>query len=255
MINPKELCTDEWYYANKSYMSVSLWKKFNKCEVGGLEDWSSPTDAMLIGSYCDAYVEGTLDKFKENNPQIFSTRGNSKGELKADFKKAEEICRYIDNDEVLQQFLGGEKQQVFTGTIGGVPFKGKLDSYSKGIAINDLKVVRTVTDSFGNYMDFITRWQYDLQLSCYQELVFQNTGEKLPCYIVAITKENPINSVVVNIPQNRLDIALYQVESTIQRYWDIYNGKIEPAGCGVCNTCISKRKVTEIISLDDIISY
>lgn len=234
-------------------MSVSSYKRFKKCELDALQQWDLPkTTPLLVGSYVDAYVEGTLDQFKEEHPEILSTRGSSKGELKSEFKQADEICKYIDNDRTLQQFLSGEKQTIMTGEISGVPFKIKMDSYSPHIAINDLKVMATVTDRRGNYYDFITPWGYDIQLACYQEIVRQNTGDKLLCYICAVTKEDPINSIIVNIPQLYLDKALYEVESNIVHYYDVKMGRTAPISCNICSTCVSKRKETPIISLLDL---
>lgn len=255
MINPDFLSTDELYFRDTEYMSVSRYKKLNKCELDGLEDFTTPSPSMLVGSYVDHYVEGTLEEFIENNPEIISSRGPTKGKLKSEFRQADEICEYIDSNKRIQQFLSGEKQTVMTGNINNIPFKIKMDSYSKGIAINDLKVMRSVSNSHGEFIDFITPWGYDIQLACYQEIVFQNTGEKLPCYIVAITKENPINSVIVNIPQHILDSRLYDVQENIEHLYKIWTNEIEPEGCGVCKTCIEQRKNTPIISLDSIIDY
>jgi len=246
------ILTAENYYEQDEYMSVSAFKKFQKCELDGLEQFNSSSTAMLVGSYVDAYVEGTLDKFKEEHPELYSTTGKNKGELKVDYKQAEEICKYIDNDKVIQQFLSGDKQTIMTGTIAGVPFKIKMDSYAQTKAIVDLKIMRSVTDTSGNYIDFITQWGYDTQLACYQEVVFQNTGLRLPCFIVAVTKETPINSVVIQIPQEILTRALERVKIDIEHYYDVKMKKVEAVGCGVCATCISKRKVTPIISMYDI---
>lgn len=240
------------YYDDKYYFSVSEYKRYLKCELDGKMykpiEMSIP---MLIGSYVDSYVEGTLDNFIKEHDEIFYT--DKKKGLKKDFKKAEEICRFIDNDKTLQQFLSGEKQVIMTGEISEVPFKIKMDSYSPDIAINDLKIVASVTEYNGNFKDFITPWGYDIQLSCYQEIVYQNTGKKLLCYIVAVTKEEPINSVIVNIDQEYLDKALYDVQQNIGKFQSIKLGKIQPTSCNKCKTCISERKQTAIISLSDII--
>lgn len=253
MINPIELSTDDLYFADNNYMSVSRYKRFKQCEVLGMVDFGQPTESMKIGSYVDNYVSGTLDKFIEDNPDIISSRGKTKGELKSGFKQAEEICRFIDNDKVIQQFLSGDKQTVVTGEIKGVPFKSKLDIYSKGIAINDLKIMASITDRKGDYYDFISNWGYDIQLAVYQELIFQNTGDKLPCYIVAVTKEYPINSAIINIPQEILDSALLEVEDKIERFYNIWIGVEQAIGCGKCSSCISMRSSTPIISMLDII--
>lgn len=252
MINPTELSTDELYFADKHYMSVSAFKKLSKCELDGLTDWGSPSDSMLVGSYVDAFISGTIDKFKEDHPEIISSRGSSKGELKTEFKKADEICDYIVSNPRLSQFLSGEKQTIMTGEIAGVPFKIKMDSYSKGIAIVDLKVMASVTDKLGNPIDFITPWGYDIQLACYQEIVRQNTGELLPCFIVAVTKETPIDSLIVNIDQDFLYRALGKVETEIKHLYDVKMKVVEPVGCGVCSTCRLNRKDTRIIALSEI---
>lgn len=250
----KEL-TSKNYYDDDEYLSASAMKLYLKCELQGKEGYGdSQSTAMLVGSYVDSYIEGTLDQFKEEHPEIISSKGATKGELKAEFKKAIEICDYIDNNAIFCQFMSGEKQTIMSGFIEGVPFKIKMDSYSKGIAINDLKVMRSVTDSNGRFCDFITPWGYDIQLACYQEIVYQNTGERLPCYICAVTKEEPINSVIVNIPQEILDRALYTVKENIVKAYDIKMGRIAPTGCGVCKTCIAKRsKETPIISMYELI--
>lgn len=234
-------------------MSVSKFKRFQQCELQGMEEFGEPSEDMLIGSYVDSYVEGTLDNFIKNNPSIISSRGKTKGQLKIGFKKAEEICRFIDNDSIIQDFISGEKQMVFTGEIANTPFKSKLDIYSKGIAINDLKILRSITDRSGNYYDFITQWRYDIQGAVYQELVYQNTGERLPFYLIVVTKENTINSAIVEIEQHRLDLALMEVKDYANHYYNVWKGLEGVNGCGKCNSCISSRLTTPIITMDDLI--
>ena len=245
--------TAENYYESDEYMSVSQFKKLRKCELDGKDLNFVMTEAMLIGSYVDSYIEGTLEQFKIEHPEIFLSRGTSKGELKSEYKNADLICQFIDKDPIFSQFMSGEKQTIMTGEISGVPFKIKMDSYSNGIAINDLKVMRTVTDSKGKFYDFVTPWGYDIQLACYQEIVRQNTGEQLPCFICAVTKETPINSVIVNISQDYLNRALGVVQTEIQHLYDVKMEHVEPVGCGICNTCIANRTETKIISLEDLI--
>ena len=95
------ILNDNNYYskeANLEYMSVSQFKDFvgtygrRGCEYAAMEKlfgrWNPPpTTPLLVGSYVDSYVEGSLDSFIERNPEIFT----STGELKAPFRKAEEI--------------------------------------------------------------------------------------------------------------------------------------------------------------------
>ena len=91
------LTADNYYSAeaNRQYMSVSQFKDFNgtygkmACEFEAMEKlagrWKpEPSTALLVGSYVDSYVEGTLDDFKIRNAEIFT----QKGELKSPYKKA-----------------------------------------------------------------------------------------------------------------------------------------------------------------------
>ena len=247
------MVTQENYYLENGNFSVSAFKRIDRCELDGTRGGDYPTStAMLIGSYVDSWLEGTLDKFKEENPEIFSTRGSTKGELKSDFKQADTLCDFIKNDKNLSQFLSGEKQTIMTGEIEGVPFKIKMDSYHPNKAIVDLKVMRTITDNRGNYIDFISQWNYDVQLACYQYIVYQNTGVKLPCYIAVVTKEEQTDSAIIQIPQSILDQALTYVRAKIVDYWQLLQGEREPVGCGHCATCRRLRIVTPIISMREI---
>ena len=253
MINPEFLNTDDKYYSDTTMFTVSKYKKFNKCENDGLYgDNTANTVPILIGSYVDRYVEGTLETWLLEHPELFLKTGNNKGQLKSEYRIAEDICHYIDENKILSQFLSGDKQVVMTGEISGIPWKIKIDSYSPHIAINDLKVVREIRDNKGKYIDFIRPWGYDIQMSVYQEIVRQNTDELLPVFICACSKTNPIDSVIINIPQDVLDNTLNYVKMTAPDYWEVYQGKREPIKCGVCPTCIKSNHETPIISLEDI---
>jgi hypothetical protein len=253
LINPDGLTTDQEYFSDETYFSVSRFKAFERCEVGAMSDERYESTAMLVGSYVDAYISGTLEQFKEEHPEIISSRGATKGQLKSEFKVADEVIEKISNDTIFQQFLSGEKQVTMTGEISGVPFKIKIDSYSEGKAIVDLKVMASITRRDGQYFDFITPWGYDVQGAVYQEIVRQNTGQQLPFFIAVATKENPVNTAIIQIPQLILDRALYRVESQVERFYKVMQGEEEPVGCGVCSACISRRKETPIISMEDIL--
>lgn len=246
----------EEYFTETEHMSVSAWKKYNKCEVSGLAGFSATkSEALLFGSYVDAYVEGTLEQFKEDTPEMFSSRGKTKGNLKAVYGQAVEICNIIDTDERIQQFLSGDKQTIMVGEIEGVPFKIKMDSYIKGKLIADLKVMWKITDKQGNYFDFISQYGYDVQLACYQEIVRQNTGLQLPVYIVVLTKETPVNKAIIHIPQDVLNRALYRVQENIKHIYEVKTGLVDAVGCGVCKDCISERTETPLISMLDFVDF
>ena len=84
--------TDSNYYstsADQYYFSVSQYKSFCKCEAAAMAQiygkYERPmTRALLVGSFVDAYFEGTLEEFMEKNPSVFTR----KNELRSEFKKA-----------------------------------------------------------------------------------------------------------------------------------------------------------------------
>ena len=125
--------------------------------------------------------------FKAKHPEIIK----KDGDLKAEYKQADYIIQRIERDEVFMKYMAGEKQVIMTGGIAGVPYKIKIDSYHKDKAIVDLKCMRDFAKQWdnGKYVNFIDFWRYDIQGAIYQEIVRQNTGERLPFIIAGATKE------------------------------------------------------------------
>lgn len=258
--------TAENYYSkemNKAYMSVSQFKDFVgtygklACEFEAIEKmeerWNpEPTTALLVGSYVDSYFEGSLEEFKKKNPEIFT----QKGELKANFKKAEEIIARIERDEYFMRFLSGEKQKIMTGNMFGCDWKIKMDSYIEGVAIVDLKVMASITDlkwvkDLG-YLDFVRYWGYDIQGAVYQKIVELNTGKRLPFYIASATKENEPDIRIIQITQNYLDEAMSVVEANIGRVLRVKSGEQEPDKCELCDCCRHHRVLKAPISILDL---
>lgn len=260
------ILTADNYYSNEAnieFMSVSQFKEFNGtygrigCEFTAMEKlagrWNpKPSNALLVGSYVDAYIEGTLNAFKNVNPDIFT----QKGELKADYKKAEEIIARIERDKYFMKYLSGEKQTIMTAELLGCKWKIKMDSYIPGIAIVDLKVMSSITDlkwvkDIG-YLDFVRYWNYDIQGAIYQKIVEINTGKKLPFFIAAVTKETEPDIRIIQVTQNYLDEALGVVEANIRRVLSVKNGEVEPDRCDICDCCKHNRILRRPISIMDL---
>lgn len=234
-----KLNNDNYYSkdANTKYFSVSQFKDFMKCEQMALARLSGiykedTTKAQLVGSFVDRYFEGTISEFIKENPSIFTR----KGELRAEFKKAEQIIKIIENDKLFMQFMSGEKQTIMTFELFGVPWKIKMDSYIPGKCITDLKIVAT----FKNLIDY----RYDIQGAIYQKGVEIVTGEKLPFYLAAATKEKYTDFDIFQIDQPTLDTALEDVRLMIDRYRQVKSGETEPIGCGQCKWCREHKKAT-----------
>ena len=236
---PMKLTESNYYSleADKAYMSVSQFKSFLDCEarimakLNGEYVEEGNNTALLVGSFVDSSVEGTLDKFKEENPQIFT----QKGELKADFKKAEEIVRLIKENELFQKFLSGEKQVILTFELFGIWWKIKMDSFVRDICITDLKTARNT--------EGIVKWRYDIQGAVYQKGVELNDLGKLPFYLAVATKEDIPDLNIFQIPQSTLSLALMEVEENLPHIMEVKTGKIAPTRCEKCDYCKKTRQV------------
>ena len=234
------ILTNNNYYsdkANLTYMSVSQYKSFKKCEAATLAElkgeWKSPkTTALLVGSYVDSWFEGTLDDFKLENPEIFKRDGS----LKADYIQAEEIIARVTADEKFMEYMSGEKQRIFTKKLFGVPWKIKIDSLLPD-KIVDLKVMRSMERIMGK--SFVEHWGYDLQMAVYSAV----HGGDLDTYLAVVTKQTPSDIEVIEIPKWRREELLEEVERFLPRMMKIKSGEVEPERCGVCDYCRATKKI------------
>ena len=243
--------TDKNYYskaANLEYFSVSQYKSFNRCPASALAEINGTyerekTTALLVGSYVDSFFEGTLHRFIRENPEIFKRDGS----LKSEYIQAEAIIQRIQKDKLFSEFLSGAKQVIMTGEINSVKVKIKIDSLHPD-KIVDLKIMR---DFEGVYfpetgrLPWFEGWGYDIQGAVYQEIVRQNTGEKLPFYLAAATKEKVTDLDIVHIDQKMLDYALDRFKQNIEYFDAVKTGVIEPARCEKCEYCKSTKVLKE----------
>ena len=267
------------YYSvemDMKYLSASQYKLFynpynNCCEAAALAQIQGKfvrpvTDSLLIGSYVDEALTGDLEKFTAEHPELFSSRGDTKGELKSTYKQAEKMLSRAKADAVFMSYVvGGKHQVIMTGEINGVPVKIKIDhvAYKNGnpVAIVDLKTVKSMYETFwvkdsGEHLTWIERWNYALQLSVYQEIYYQNTGLKLPCYLAAISKDKTDNVAhprlkIIQIPQMKMDESLIEFTRNAPKIQALKEGKMQPVNCGTCDWCADTLPC-EVISMDEL---
>lgn len=260
--------TAENYYskeASKEYMSVSQYKDFAgtygkmACEFSAVEKleerWEQKkTTPLLVGSYVDSYFEGTVGEFKKETPEIFTRDGG----LKAPYIQADKIIERMERDPLFMMYMSGKKQVIMTAELFGAKWKIKIDSYAEGIAITDLKVVESITKPKWvrdiGYLDFIRYWGYDIQGAIYQEVVYRNTGLRLPFYIAAGTKEEEPNIEVIHVTQNYLDEAKHMVEMNMPRILRVKNGEVEPDRCEMCDCCRHTKVLKRPISITNLVA-
>lgn len=261
------ILTAENYFsreASREYLSVSQYKDFMgslgkvACEAEAMAklngEWEvEKTTALMVGSYVDAHFEGSLNLFKAQNPDIFTKQGS----LKAEYRKAEEIINRIERDDLFMKYMSGEKQVIMTADMFGSPWKIKIDSYLPGKAIVDLKVMRELhkaeyTKDYG-YMNFIEYWGYDLQGAVYQEVVYRNTGECLPFFIAAASKESETDIELIWIPDDHLRAKLIEIEQNTPKIMELKRGEVEPIRCGLCDYCKHTKVLTQPIHFSELL--
>ena len=264
-----KLTADNYYSkeANQAYFTFSQVKHMMTCAASALADVEpAKSTALLVGGYVDAYFSGDLEAYKAANPEIFNSRT---GGLKADFVQADKMIARIEADPLFMRMLTGNKQKIVTGTIASYPFAGKLDIYQTAAtarktaklfpdmgelafadgAIIDLKTVRSFepvwSEAEREKVSFVQAQRYDLQLAIYQELTYQQTGKKLPCYIAAITKEAEPDIGLFSLNQSDLDAALESLVEQLPTLAAIKSGEEAPTGCGCCAWCRAHKKLTK----------
>lgn len=149
------ILTEGNYYdkeSNMRYVSASQYKMFfnpykDCCEAAALAEikgeFERPvTDSLLIGSYVDEALTGDLEKFKKEHPEIISSRGESKGELKSQYKQAEKMIARAKADALFMNYItGGVHQAIYTGEIGRIGVTIKSTDSEGGVKTDNREFV------------------------------------------------------------------------------------------------------------------
>lgn len=266
------ILTQENYYSaesNKRLMSVHQYLDFVGhmgvvgCEARAMAKLNGEykeeiTEAMLVGSYVDAYFEGTLKQFLKEHPECFTKEDkNGNRRLLAKFNKANKMIERCEKDDYFMSTLSGEKQVIMTGYLFGCEWKIKMDSYIPDVAIVDLKTSSDIHKAWKvqdyGYASFVEYWEYTCQLAIYQKIVEINTGKKLPCYISVVTKEDSPEIAVIYIDQQTLDHALNEIEMNMESVLMVKRGEVEPIRCEKCDYCKATKVLNGAINYMDLI--
>ena len=274
--------TSKNYYgakSNREFMSVSQFKQFKKCEAMALAElkgeYKRPkSKALLLGSFVDEMLTGTkrsqikfvydnfFELFQKSSKlcklddagrktfvtDFFADLFNADNKPYAEIVQALETIEKIKKQPLMMEHFKSKHQTIMTGEIAGVPFKIKMDNYKPGEFIADGKYMASLR-SPNLFEPMVKYWSYDIQGAVYQEIVYQNTGKRLPFYLDIATKETPSHLAVAEIKQYDLDEALEVVKALAPRFQAIKNGEIEPERCGEydCNYCTETNIITEPI--------
>ena len=270
--------TEETYYQDTFYMSNSRFKEYIDCPLRqqsidlGFWRGRESTNALLLGNYVHSYFESEQAHAKfqeENGSELLSTRGTTKGQLKTSFKIADKMIKSLEQDELFNLFYHGseddlvEKESILTGEIAGIPFKAKVDSLnvSKGYFV-DLKTMESIRkETYSPTLRQYTRqgiyniieYRYHMQMYIYQELLRQRYGYELTPYIAAVSKEPIPDKEIIWITDDILLSGKEFFEAHVDNIRDVFLNHTTPQGCGHCDFCLTHKKLTRSITLDELI--
>jgi len=253
------ILTETNYYgtdANIEYMSVSQFKAFMSCPARAIAELKGEYipergRALLLGNYVDEHLTGTPESMRAFIKENYTLLYKKNGEPYADVIQADEAIERIKKQPLMMKYLTGNFQTIMTGEVAGVPVKIKMDCYREGEFISDLKYLASLRSPnlFTNVVDY---WNYTLQGAVYQEIVYQNTGKRLPFYLVIATKEKPCHVAVVKLDQFDMDEQLDIVKANISRFQQMKLGLLEPERCEEysCDYCTTTKILIEPIPVE-----
>ena len=250
--------------AEKLYLGSSSFKAWdilaNGCEAretakrnGEWQEKENP--AFLLGSYVHSWSSGDLKEFIAETPQLFKKDGT----LLAKYALGDKMIDTLKNDKLIEKIREGEKEQIFTGDIGGVGFKVQVDilNLQKGY-FADIKTTKDLKETYWNSNKkcketFIEKYDYFTQIAIYSEVLRQNTGlsEYLEPYIIAIDKKEIPDKEVIFMGTSWIPQKLEEIKNKLPRIISVRNGEEEPVRCEYCDYCIATRKLTVPITLTD----
>jgi len=248
--------------ANRYYLSVSQFKDFTPafggCEARAVAKLNGEYEqpyfmAFMEGHYVHSWNEGTLEEFKANNPDLYSSRGKTAGELKSNFQHCNKMIEVLENDPLVMKALDGQKEVIFTAEMFGIPWKIMIDSYNPDIGIfTDLKTMQSIDSKFWNketqcYENFLEHYGYITQMAVYAEVERIANGRKesewlLP-HMVVVTKQDPPDHEVIYFDHMAITQELYVVSKHIERVKLVKSGKVKPTRCEKCGYCRMTKKI------------
>ncbi len=274
---PIEL-TEENYYAKGTswhYMSVSLFKDFMQCEAAALaklkDEWQperSPVP-LLVGNYVHSYFESeeSHQKFVDaNSKEMISSRGKTKGQLKADFKVADAMINALKYETVFKAlYEPGQKEVIVTGDIYGYKWKGKIDSLNLDqLYFCDLKTVDDIhkkhwSSAYNKYDNFIADRGYFMQMAVYIELIKQTFGVSCQPFIFAVSKQTPPDKEAIDFNGDQdviyMEDAMRMIEENQEHIQKAMSGEETPIRCNHCEYCRLTKKIELPIHASEIEIY
>lgn len=221
-------------------------------------EWQDETtEAMLLGSYVHAAVEGTLEQFRQDHPECFKKNGDPYAYL----AKADEMIATLEQDRMIQFVLHGEKEVPIVAQFAGAWWKAKIDVYTPDQGrFADIKTVKAIREKYWDkkygWVTFLESFGYIRQMALYAELERRATGraEWLEPLIVAVSKEDPPDKEIISIDEARMRMELQEVRENVPHIMRVKLGKEEPRRCERCKYCRSTKELRHVVHYMDLLA-
>lgn len=191
--------------AGAAYISNSQLGMWKKCPAKAAAviagEWEyAQTEDMLAGSFADVSLTtpDRLEFWLESHPEIVSSRGPSKGQLKAKFQAVQAaVDKVTDTPKALDMLQGAgvQNQVILTGEIDGNKYRGMVDAINVDKReIIDLKCMANLHDSVWDgaaRVPWYQGWGYWRQAAMYRELAAQTYGGVFSFSLLAVSKQAP----------------------------------------------------------------
>lgn len=258
--------------ASRHYMSVSQFKGFlpsyEGCEARAMAELAGEYErpekkTFEEGHYIHAWNEGTLSEFKANNPDIYSSRGPTTGQLKSEFQHCNKMIEVLESDTLVMKALAGKKEVIMTAELFGIPWKIMLDSYQPNVGIfADLKALKEIDGKWWNkeaqvYENFLDHYGYTIQMAVYAEVEKRATqrSQWLLPHMVVVTKQKPPDHEIIFFDYDLIEQSLAIVRNNIERVKAVKSGKEVPNRCEKCDYCRGTKKIERIKHFSEFALY
>ena len=136
-----------------------------------------------------------------------------------DFDRAVSMLESLQSKPEIVEIIGkAKKEQTFFGTICNTECKGRVDLFLPGSCIVDLKGTNNISPNL--FSSLACRLHYPEKMAFYQELVRQETGEKLPVKLIVVETSGDFDRAIYTMDQETLDHGLGRMSRLLLQYED-----------------------------------
>ncbi|WP_193756612.1 PD-(D/E)XK nuclease-like domain-containing protein, partial [Clostridium coskatii] len=135
------------------------------------------------------------------------------------------------------------------------PWKAMFDIYNpQKKVIVDLKTTRNIHSKFNGNENFITHYDYLLQMAIYCEIdrINRKADDYFQPHIIAVSKEDIPDKAVILLGTEFIEDKLLETEILMDRVKAVWQGREQPTRCEECDYCRATKKLEKTIFYMDL---